>query len=68
MKLYSSEVLNPRKACAVATYPNAPVDYVDVDIAEGGTSSPGFLAVNPNGNVPVLIDGDLTLWESDAII
>ncbi|GEP01333.1 glutathione S-transferase family protein [Methylobacterium haplocladii] len=68
MKLYYSEVLNPRKACAAAKYLNSPVDYVHVDIAEGGTSSPDFLAVNPNGKVPVLTDGELTLWESDAII
>ncbi|WP_375451426.1 glutathione S-transferase family protein [uncultured Devosia sp.] len=29
---------------------------------------PEFLALNPNGQVPVLIDGDLVLWESNAIL
>jgi glutathione S-transferase len=29
---------------------------------------PEFLAMNPNGQVPVLIDGDLVLWESNAIL
>ena len=28
---------------------------------------PEFLALNPNAMVPVLVDGDLTLWESNAI-
>lgn len=68
MKLYYAKVLNPRKACAAAKYLNSPVDYVYVDLAKGGTSAPDFLAVNPNGKVPVLTDGELTLWESDAII
>jgi glutathione S-transferase len=30
--------------------------------------SPEFLALNPCGRVPVLVDGDLTLWESHAIL
>ena len=28
---------------------------------------PGYLAMNPNGLIPVLIDGDFTLWESNSI-
>lgn len=34
----------------------------------GGTDTPEYRALNPNGLVPVLQDGDLTLWESDAIL
>jgi glutathione S-transferase len=34
----------------------------------GGLDDPAFLAMNPNGKVPVLRDGDLTLWESHAIV
>ena len=34
----------------------------------GGLDTPEFLALNPNGFVPVLQDGTLTLWESHAII
>jgi glutathione S-transferase len=34
----------------------------------GGTRSAGHLAINPIGKVPVLIDGDLVLPESDLIV
>ena len=33
----------------------------------GGTRTPDYLAVNPNGKIPALRDGDLVLWESLAI-
>jgi len=29
---------------------------------------PEFLALNPNGQVPVLVDGDFSMWESNAIL
>ncbi|AOJ03705.1 MULTISPECIES: glutathione S-transferase family protein [Burkholderia] len=32
------------------------------------TQTPEFLALNPNGLVPVLVDGDFALWESNAIV
>jgi glutathione S-transferase len=68
MKLYYSDVLSPRKACAVAKYLQAPVEYVFLDLARGQHRTPDYLAINPNGKVPTLTDGERTLWEADAII
>jgi len=68
MKLYYCETLNPRKACAVARFLDLPVDFVRIDLARGEHKSPQFLALNPNGKVPVLQDGDLVLWEANAIM
>jgi glutathione S-transferase len=31
------------------------------------TREPSFLALNPNGLVPVMVDGDVVLWESNTI-
>ena len=68
MKLYYTDTLNPRKACAVARYLNSPVEFVHVDLAKGEHKTPDYLAINPNGKVPALQDGDLKIWESNAIM
>lgn len=36
--------------------------------AFGRNDSPEFLAMNPNGRVPVVIDGDFVMWESNSIL
>lgn len=68
MKLFYAETLNPRKACAVAKYLGSPVEFVRVDLGKGEQRKPEFLAINPNGRVPALVDGGITLWEADAIM
>lgn len=40
---------------------------VELDIDAGDTQKPEFLAVNPNGRVPVIVHDGVTLWESAAI-
>lgn len=46
------------------------LDYsvVNVDLLKGEQKHPQFVAKNPFGQVPVLEDGDLTLWDSNAIL
>jgi len=46
------------------------LDYqrIDVGMEFGGNRTPEYLALNPNGLVPTLQDGDLVLWESNAIV
>lgn len=39
-----------------------------VNIRAGGQKSPDFVALNANAKVPVLVDGDLVLTESAAIL
>ena len=45
-----------------------PFEAVWVDLVKGEHRSPEFLKLNPAGRVPVLIDGDLVLNESVAIV
>ena len=68
MTLYYSDVLKPRAACAVARYLGSPVDYHYLDLAAGEHKAPAYLALNPNGKVPTLVDGGVTLWEANAIM
>jgi glutathione S-transferase len=58
---------NSRRALAVAFHVDAPVEVVICDLMSGAQGSPAFRALNPNGLVPVLEDGDFVLWESMAI-
>ncbi len=68
MKLYYADLLNPRKACALARYLKSPVEFVYVAVEKGEQKRPAFLAINPNGKVPALADGDRSVWESNAIM
>ncbi len=43
-------------------------DRRDAGFGFGGTDTPEFLAMNPNGLVPVLVDDHVTLFESAAIL
>jgi glutathione S-transferase len=45
-----------------------PYEYVELDRKKQEHRSPKYLAVNPHGKVPALVDGDLRLFESGAIL
>jgi len=68
VKLYYFDVLSPRKACAVAKYLELPLDYVRVDLTKGEQRTPDYLALNPSGKVPTLVDGEDVIREADALI
>jgi glutathione S-transferase len=44
-----------------------PFEHVPTDFLRGGTRAPEFLAINPNGRVPVLNDNGHIIFESMAI-
>jgi glutathione S-transferase len=58
---------NCRKVDAVAKQLGIELNYKVVDLIKGEHRQPWFLALNPNAMVPVLVDGDVTLTESNAI-
>jgi glutathione S-transferase len=42
-------------------------EHLPIEIGDDGAKSPEFLAINPNGRLPVIVDGDFVLFESLAI-
>jgi GST-like protein len=45
-----------------------PYEPVPVDTRKGEQHKAEFLALNPNGKVPVIVDGDATVFDSNAIL
>ncbi|MBW8268972.1 glutathione S-transferase family protein [Caldovatus aquaticus] len=45
-----------------------PCERIDAGMAFGRVNDPDYRALNPNGRVPTLVDGDYVLWESNAIL
>jgi glutathione S-transferase len=68
MKLYHFPSPNPQKVTFALKELGLDCELVPVDLAKGEQRKPAFLAVNPAGRVPVLVDGDATLTESHAIL
>lgn len=59
---------NARRALIVIEHLGLPCERKFVDLAQGAQQSPEYLALNPNGLVPTLVDGDFVLTESRAIM
>lgn len=69
MKLYADPItVNCRKVLAGFDLLGTKFEMVKVDYFAGEQKSPAYLAINPNASIPALVDGDLTLWESNAIL
>lgn len=69
MKLYGFPPSpNTRKVHAVALHLDVPIEFQLVDLTKGGSRTPEFLKLNPTGRTPVLVDGEVVLWESTAIM
>ena len=66
MKLYYSRNRNPRVAVAVARYLGAPLEFVRASPRDPANEE-AFRRINPNTLVPVLVEENRTLWETDAI-
>ena len=60
--------INVRKVVLCAQVLGLDLPRTDAGLAFGVVDTPDYRANNPNGLVPLLRDGDFTLWESNAIV
>lgn len=69
MKIYADPItVNCRKVLAGLDLIGAPFELVHVDYFKGEQKSEPYITLNPNASVPAMTDGDLVLWESNAIL
>lgn len=62
-----SSSINVRKVLWLCAELGLQPDHEEWGTPERPTRDPAFLALNPNAMVPVLLDGDFVLWESNTI-
>ena len=69
MKLYFHPISgHAHRARLFLSLVGADVEVVEVDLAKGAHKTPDFLALNRFGQVPVLVDGETVIADSNAIL
>ncbi|TQF12906.1 glutathione S-transferase family protein [Myxococcus llanfairpwllgwyngyllgogerychwyrndrobwllllantysiliogogogochensis] len=67
MKLYFAPRTRATRARWLLEELGVPYELVKLDLARQENTAPAYLSVNPLGEVPVLVDGDVTLLGALAI-
>jgi glutathione S-transferase len=68
-KLYTWKLSgNSYKVRLLAALLGIELEFIEIDFPNSEQGSPEFLAINPRGQIPVLVDGDKTFTDSAAIL
>lgn len=68
LKFYYNTGPNPTKVALFLEEAGLEYEPIPVDTREGEQFTPEYVAVNPNSKAPSLVDGDVTLFDSNAIL
>lgn len=68
LKFYYSLAPNPMKVALFLEEAELPYEAIPVDTRKGEQHKPDYLAINPNAKVPAIVDGDATVFDSNAIL
>ena len=68
IRFYYHPSPNPAKIALFLEEAGLPYELVPVDTRKGDQFKPDFLAINPNGKTPALTDGDVKIFDSNAIL
>ena len=68
LKFYFNGSPNPSKVALLLEEAGLPYEPIPVDTRKGDQFKPDFLAINPNGKVPVIDDDGAVVFDSNAIL
>jgi GST-like protein len=68
IKFYYSGAPNPMKVALMLEETGLAYEPIPVDTRKGQQHTAEFLAINPNAKVPAIVDGDATVFDSNAIL
>jgi GST-like protein len=68
IKFYFHPSPNPAKVALFLEEAGLEYELMPVDTRKGEQHSPAYLAINPNGKTPAIVDGDATVFDSNAIL
>ena len=68
IKFYYHPSPNPAKVALFLEEAGLPYELVPVDTRKGEQHAAAFTAINPNAKTPALVDGDATVFDSNAIL
>jgi GST-like protein len=68
LKFYFNGSPNPTKVALFLEEAGLPYQAIPVDTRKGQQFAAEFQAVNPNGKVPAIVDGDTPVFDSNAIL
>jgi GST-like protein len=68
LKFYFNASPNPAKVTLFLEESGLPYEAIPVDTRKGEQFAAGFVALNPNAKVPVIVDGDVRVFDSTAIL
>lgn len=68
LKFYYNAAPNPMKIALLLEELGLPYEAIPVDTRKGQQFDPAFKQVNPNSKVPAIVDGEVTVFDSNAIL
>lgn len=72
LKIYGIAASRASRPLWAAMELGVPFEHINISYKDKGTRTPEFLAINPNGHIPVMVDerpeGAVTVWESMACV
>ena len=68
IKFYYNTAPNPMKVALMLEEAGLPYEAIPVDTRKGEQHAAAFTAINPNAKLPALVDGEATVFDSNAIL